>query len=214
MQDPACELPRTPLRDCPKSPSGVHNSALGATETMLFGPFWPPYTGQIHAQSVASTLFGQSRKDNSRKFGDTKAGGAATPQPCTRRRPNTCGLRPGSLPRLGHTTDFLHHVEGVVVDPLFHDFAAGDAVEEVAGKGYLIARRSVAHKLTLVGTFDRPATNHTVTFGYHIVNGDLEIGEAGMVGAHEALETLRATHLSLNSGGTVADEVGGEQLVD
>src|SRR5215213_6898512 len=55
-------------RDCPKSPRGVHNSALGATETMLFGPFWPPYTGQIHAQSVASTLFGQSQKSNSRKF--------------------------------------------------------------------------------------------------------------------------------------------------
>src|SRR5215213_1027190 len=48
------------FRDCPKSPRGVHNSALGATETMLFGPFWPPYTGHIHAQSVASTLFGQS----------------------------------------------------------------------------------------------------------------------------------------------------------
>src|SRR5215213_659465 len=55
-------------RDCPKSPRGVHNSALGATETMLFGPFWPPYTGHIHAQSVASTLFGQSRKGRSRKF--------------------------------------------------------------------------------------------------------------------------------------------------
>ena len=39
-------------------------------------------------------------------------------------------------------------------------------------------------------------------------------GEAGMVGVHEALETLRAAHLSLDSGGTVADEVGGEQLVD
>src|SRR5215213_3670282 len=69
MQDPACELPRTPLRDCPKSPSGVHNSALGATETMLFGPFWPPYTGQIHAQSVASTLFGQSQRDCPKSLG-------------------------------------------------------------------------------------------------------------------------------------------------
>src|SRR5215212_2886153 len=56
------------FRDCPKSPRGVHSSALGATETMLFGPFCAPYTGHIHAQSVASTLFGQSLKVNSPKF--------------------------------------------------------------------------------------------------------------------------------------------------
>src|SRR3712207_1651996 len=153
-------------------------------------------------------------KRNSRKFGGTKAGGAVTPQPGTKRRPNTCVLSPAGLPRSGHTTDFLHHLEGVVVDPLFLDFAARDAVEEVAGKGYLIDGRSVAHKLTLVGTPDRPARNHTVTFGYHIVNSAPEIGEAGMVGTHKALETLRTKHLSLDSGGTVADEVGGEQLVD
>src|SRR5215212_6256112 len=48
------------FRDCPKSPRGVHNSAFGATEITLCGPFRPPCTGQIHAQSVASTLFGQS----------------------------------------------------------------------------------------------------------------------------------------------------------
>src|SRR5215210_9341028 len=56
----SCPYSRTSWRDCPKSPRGVHHSALRASETMLFGPFWPPYTGQIHAQSVDSTLFGQS----------------------------------------------------------------------------------------------------------------------------------------------------------
>ena len=71
---PKAEL-QTPLglfgqsqRDCPKSPRGVHSSALGATETMLFGPICAPNSGKIHAQSVASTLFGQSLKANSRKF--------------------------------------------------------------------------------------------------------------------------------------------------
>src|SRR5215210_8702711 len=59
----SCPYSRTSWRDCPKSPRGVHHSALRASETMLFGPFWPPYTGQIHAQSVASTLFGQSRRN-------------------------------------------------------------------------------------------------------------------------------------------------------
>jgi hypothetical protein len=49
--------------------SVIMTDAVGATETMLFGPFWSPYTGQIHAQSVASTLFGQSRKVNPEKSG-------------------------------------------------------------------------------------------------------------------------------------------------
>ena len=121
---------------------------------------------------------------------------------------------PGGLPLLGNSTDLLHHVEGVIVDPLFLDFSAGDAVEEVAGKGYLIAGRSAAHKLTLVGTPDRPARNHAVTFGYHLIDSNLKIREAGMVGAHKVLKTLRTTHLSLSTGGTVADEVGSEQLID
>jgi hypothetical protein len=36
---------------------------------MLFGPFLPPYTGQVHAQSVASILFGQFR---SREFSEVR----------------------------------------------------------------------------------------------------------------------------------------------
>jgi hypothetical protein len=60
-------------RDCPKSPRGVHNSALWAIETALFGPFWPPNTGQSYAQSVDSTLFGQAQKVDSRKFDLAKA---------------------------------------------------------------------------------------------------------------------------------------------
>src|SRR5215208_5055036 len=41
---------------------------------MLFGPFWPPYTGQIHAQSVASTLFGQSLMASSPKYAEFGVG--------------------------------------------------------------------------------------------------------------------------------------------
>src|SRR5829696_416613 len=54
-------------RDCPKSLGGACNIAVRATETVLFGPVWPPYTGQIHARSVARTLFGQFQKPCSRK---------------------------------------------------------------------------------------------------------------------------------------------------
>jgi hypothetical protein len=42
-----------------KSRMRLHNVALQATETVLFAPFWPPYTGKICGRSVAHTLFGQ-----------------------------------------------------------------------------------------------------------------------------------------------------------
>jgi hypothetical protein len=48
-------------------------------------------------------------------------------------------LSPGGLPRLGHTTDLLHQVEGVIVNPLFLDLAPGDAVDEDAAYARPIA---------------------------------------------------------------------------
>jgi hypothetical protein len=51
------ELPRTPYRNCLKSPVGTRNGAAQSTDTVLFGLFWPRYTGQIHARSVAQTPF-------------------------------------------------------------------------------------------------------------------------------------------------------------
>jgi hypothetical protein len=51
------------LRNCPQSFGGAHCVALRTTETVLLarishlGPFWPPYTGQIHAQSAYSYHF-------------------------------------------------------------------------------------------------------------------------------------------------------------
>jgi hypothetical protein len=58
------------FRDCPKRLGGPCNVALRAAQTALFDPFWPPCTRQIHARSVASTLFGQSLRnclENSRR---------------------------------------------------------------------------------------------------------------------------------------------------
>ena len=52
-------------------------------------------------------------------------------------------LSPGGLPRLGHTTDLLHQVEGVIVDPLFLDFAARDAVNEDARYARPVAGRAL-----------------------------------------------------------------------
>jgi hypothetical protein len=97
-------------------------------------------------------------------------------------------LSSGGLPRLGHTTHLLHQVEGVIVDPLFRDFAARDAVAEDAAYARLIAGCSVAHKLTVVGAPSRPASNHPVAFGYQILNRNPQIRQGGMVHAHEALK--------------------------
>src|SRR5215204_6571408 len=56
-------------RDCPKSLEHTYSVALWVDKEGLFGPFHPPYISQIHEQSVARTLFGQSQKRNFRKLG-------------------------------------------------------------------------------------------------------------------------------------------------
>src|SRR5215207_9795473 len=40
-----------------KSRTHLQRVALRATEMVLFGPFWPPYTGQIYGWGVAPTPF-------------------------------------------------------------------------------------------------------------------------------------------------------------
>jgi hypothetical protein len=52
-------------------------------------------------------------------------------------------LSPGGLPWLEHTTDLLHQVEGVIVDPLFLDLAARDAVNEDARYARPVAGRAL-----------------------------------------------------------------------
>ena len=43
------------FRNCPKRVGGACGVAFRTTETVLFGPFWPPFTSQIHGQSVVRT---------------------------------------------------------------------------------------------------------------------------------------------------------------
>ena len=118
------------------------------------------------------------------------------------------------LSRRGHAADLLHEVEGVISYPLFLNLAAGDTIDEDARYGRLIAGRSVAQKLALVGAVSCPASNHPVAFGYQILDRNLQIRQTATVAAHKTLKALQATHLSLSAHGTVADEVGSEQLVD
>jgi hypothetical protein len=44
-------------RNCPKSLGRAYNVALRATETVLFGSFWTPYSRQVYDRSVAYTPF-------------------------------------------------------------------------------------------------------------------------------------------------------------
>ena len=59
---PEAQFPKSSVRNCPKSLGRAYNVALRATETVLFGPFWPPYTLQIYARSDAHTPFSKSRQ--------------------------------------------------------------------------------------------------------------------------------------------------------
>ena len=54
---PEAQFSKSSVRNFPKSLGRAYNVALQATETVLFGPFWPPYTGKIYGRSVAHTPF-------------------------------------------------------------------------------------------------------------------------------------------------------------
>ena len=59
---------RAAERNCLKSLGRPYNVALGDTEMVLFGPFWPSYTGQVYGRSVAPTPF---RTVSERLFSET-----------------------------------------------------------------------------------------------------------------------------------------------
>ena len=59
---PEAQFPKSSVRNCPKSLGRAYNVALRATQTVLFGSFWPPYTLQIYARSDTHTPFSKSRQ--------------------------------------------------------------------------------------------------------------------------------------------------------
>jgi hypothetical protein len=66
---------------------------------------------------------------------------------------------------------------GVALGPAFHHLALGDAQHVDARDRHLLAGRSYAHQLSLVGAACRPAADHLVPFGDDLLGGDLKIGE-------------------------------------
>src|SRR5687767_3960621 len=82
--------------------------ALRATETVLFGPFWPPYTAQIHASSVARTPFRIVSELGFSHLGAQQTASVklsiGTPETSyelpTRTDPKNVSLRPGRVRRL------------------------------------------------------------------------------------------------------------------
>src|SRR5215207_3487818 len=55
--DPYSYFPNSFLKLSEKSRTHLQRVALRATETVLFGPFWRSYTGQIYGWGVAPTPF-------------------------------------------------------------------------------------------------------------------------------------------------------------
>src|SRR5215207_1640685 len=78
----ACELRRTPSRNCLKSPGGTRNAGPQGAQTVAFGLFWPQYTGQISAWSVTRTPFqtvSRRRPQNSPSMSFEDVGTSCTP---------------------------------------------------------------------------------------------------------------------------------------
>jgi hypothetical protein len=64
-----------------------------------------------------------------------------------------------------------------------------------------------------VGATRYPAAHHHVSLGDLVLDRDLQIGKSGAVHADQSFEALGAAHHSLDTGGTVADEVRGKKLI-
>ncbi len=57
VQGVGCLSSRAAERNCPKRLGRPYNVALRDTETVLFGPLWGSYSGQIYDQNPAPTPF-------------------------------------------------------------------------------------------------------------------------------------------------------------
>jgi hypothetical protein len=57
------ELPRTPSRNCLKSPEGTSDVASWGTEAALFGPFWPGIPTKSAFEAPLEPLFRQFQRE-------------------------------------------------------------------------------------------------------------------------------------------------------
>lgn len=72
-----------------------------------------------------------------------------------------------------HDAQFLHHAQGVEFSPIFHDLAAGDAVDADTRHRHPLARRRNSHQLATVRAGRRPAADHLVTRGKNVLNCEI-----------------------------------------
>src|SRR5579863_1558825 len=75
--------------------------------------------------------------------------------------------------------ELLHGAQGVVLTPVFDDFAVSDAEDGHSRCGDLLIGRRSAHKGTCVGAAESEAFYHFVAFGHQIFRGHLAIGKSG-----------------------------------
>jgi hypothetical protein len=113
---------------------------------------------------------------------------------------------------LGSTPNLLQQAQIIVSLPLLYDLAAFDAVHGEAFELYLLAsRRAELLYISLVSTAYRPAGDGFITFGYHIRNGYVQVGEGGFAPGDKLLGLLQALDLLV---WFVPDDIGGVKLVD
>src|SRR5918994_5527806 len=80
--------------------------------------------------------------------------------------------------RLGNGADLSHQAKLVLDCPRLGDLASLYAVEGDAREFHLLAARSDAHIVPLVGGSAPPVSSHLVPLGYEILNGAYHVREA------------------------------------
>src|SRR5919107_6091525 len=107
--------------------------------------------------------------------------------------------------RLGKGADLSHQAKLVLDCPRLGDLASLYAVEGDAREFHLLAARSDAHIVPLVGGTAPPASNHLVSFSYEVLNGAYHVWEAlpeicclllgslGLIGCKEFLCCVEVT---------------------
>src|SRR5215213_5462000 len=117
----ACELRRTPSRNCLKSLGGTRNAGPQGAQTIPFGPFWPQYTGQISAWSVTRTPFQtvSRRSSTSEEAYSAQWGEKALARAPRSRTSATLGIQLPALKTLPHVSPGGMYQLGVDEDLLY-----------------------------------------------------------------------------------------------
>src|SRR3712207_2219806 len=103
-------------------------------------------------------------------------------------------------------TYLAHHLQGLPIVPVFDDPAPRDAVHAHPTHLDPSAGRSDAHELALMRAAGDPPGNHHVPFGDLLLDREVNVGESGVVRAHDLLDVLGSA-AQLGVTGSMADVI-------